>query len=149
ENNGYAYSTPVAKQSKVQDFAKRAEGYGMPGVIVDGNDVAAVYRATTQAVDRARSGKGPTLIEAKTFRMKGHAEHDAAAYVPKKILESWERKDPIARFEKLLVKKSWLPAAKKTEIEDRIRKEISEDLAFAETSPMPEGKLALEGVFAE
>jgi len=149
ENNGYAYSTPVEKQSKVRDFAKRAEGYGMPGVIVDGNDVAAVYRVTSQAVDRARAGKGPTLIEAKTFRMKGHAEHDAAAYVPKSTLEKWAKRDPILRFEKLLMKKGWLPAARKSEIEERVRREIAEDVAFAESSPMPDKALALEGVFAE
>ena len=149
ENNGYAYSTPVEKQSKVRDFAKRAEGYGMPGVIVDGNDVAAVYRVTCQAIERARAGKGPTLIEAKTFRMKGHAEHDSASYVPKSVLQKWEKKDPILRFEKLLAKKGWLPAARKAEIEDRVRREIAEDVAFAESSPMPDKALALEGVFAE
>lgn len=149
ENNGYAYSTPVEKQSKVRDFAKRAEGYGMPGVIVDGNDVAAVYRVTSQAVERARAGKGPTLIEAKTFRMKGHAEHDAAAYVPKTTLEKWAKKDPILRFEKFLAKKGWLPPAQKSEIEERVRREIAEDVAFAESSPMPDKALALEGVFAE
>lgn len=149
ENNGYAYSTPVEKQSKVKDFAKRAEGYGMPGVIVDGNDVAAVYRVTCQAVERARAGKGPTLIEAKTFRMKGHAEHDAAAYVPKKLLQAWEKKDPIARFEKLLTGKRWLTPAGKQEIEARIQREVAEDVAFAEESPMPDGQKAHEGVFAD
>jgi TPP-dependent pyruvate/acetoin dehydrogenase alpha subunit len=149
ENNGFAYSTPVDKQARVRDFARRAAGYGIPGVIVDGNDVPAVYRVTCQAVERARAGKGPTLIEAKTFRMKGHAEHDSASYVPKKLLDAWAKKDPIARFEKLLVKKGWLPAARKSEIEERVRREIAKDLAFAEGSPMPDGQLALEGVFAE
>lgn len=149
ENNGYAYSTPVEKQSKVRDFAKRAEGYGMPGVIVDGNDVAAVYRVTCQAVERARAGKGPTLIEAKTFRMKGHAEHDSASYVPKGVLEKWAKKDPILRFEKLLAKKGWLPPARKIEIEERVQREIAEDVSFAESSPMPDKALALQGVFAD
>ena len=149
ENNGYAYSTPVAKQSHVRDFADRAKGYGIPGVIVDGNDVEAVYRVTRQAAARARAGRGPTLIEAKTFRMKGHAEHDAASYVPRALLEKWAKKDPIARFEKVLEKKGWLPKATKDQVEERIRKETAEDLAWAEASPMPDGQVALEGVYSD
>ncbi len=149
ENNGWAYSTPVEKQSAVRDFAVRAKGYGIPGVIVDGNDVLAVYRVTREAVDRARAGQGPTLIEAKTFRMKGHAEHDSASYVPAHLFEEWRKKDPIDRFEKVLQKKDWLSAQQEAETEERIREEIRADVEWAEASPMPDGKKAREGVFCE
>ena len=149
ENNGWAYSTPVEKQARVRDFAERGRGYGIPGVIVDGNDVLAVYRVTRQALDRARAGQGPTLIEAKTFRMKGHAEHDSAGYVPRRMFEEWSKKDPIARFEKLLLKKGWLDENGETRVEARIREEIRADLEWAEASPMPDGERAREGVFCE
>lgn len=148
ENNGYAYSTPVARQTRVTDFARRADGYGIPGVIVDGNDPVAVYTVVRKAVARARAGKGPTLIEAKTFRLKGHAEHDAAAYVPRELLESWQKKDPIPRFEKTLEKKGWLPAAKRAAIETQVQEAVAAGAAEAESAPMPKGELAHEGVFS-
>ena len=98
ENNGWAYSTPFRKQTAARCLADKAAAYGIPGDQVDGNDVLAVYDAARRAVDRARSGGGPTLIEAMTYRMKGHAEHDAQAYVPKAELEEWRAKDPIERY---------------------------------------------------
>ncbi len=149
ENNGWAYSTPVERQTLVRDFAERARGYGIPGAMVDGNDVLAVYRVTREAVDRARRGQGPTLIEAKTFRMKGHAEHDSAGYVPRRMFEEWSKKDPIGRFEKLLRKKGWLSEKAKAEVEARVHQEIRSDLEWAEASPMPDGEKAREGVFCE
>jgi len=91
ENNGWAYSTPTVKQMAIHDIALRAKAYGMSAVVVDGNDVLAVYEATRSAVKRAREGHGPTLIEAKTMRMRGHAEHDDARYVPKDVFEEWRR----------------------------------------------------------
>ncbi len=104
ENNGWAYSTPTSRQMRVKSIATRAAAYGIPGEAVDGNDVLAVYEATKRAVERARSGGGgPTLIEARTFRMKGHAEHDDAGYVPKHMFEEWKLKDPIERFERHLL----------------------------------------------
>ena len=148
ENNGWAYSTPVEKQMAIKDIADRAKAYGIPGVIVDGNDVLAVYEATRAAADHARMGLGPTLIEAKTMRMKGHAEHDDARYVPQDVVEKWRKKDPILRFEKYLAEKKLITASEKAAIEARIEKEIREDVAFAESSPFPEPEDAARPVWA-
>jgi TPP-dependent pyruvate/acetoin dehydrogenase alpha subunit len=148
ENNGWAYSTPVERQTANPDYAGRAKGYGVPGVRVDGNDVLAVYQATRTAADRARRGGGPTLIECKTMRMKGHAEHDDARYVPKKVLEKWRRKDPIVRFDKYLRAKKLITAAEEAELQARIEREIREDTAFAESSPLPEAREPVEGIYS-
>lgn len=148
ENNGWAYSTPTEKQMAVRDIATRAKGYGIPATIVDGNDVAKVYEATRAAAARARKGGGPQLIECKTMRMKGHAEHDAARYVPKKTLEAWKKKDPILRFEKYLTAKRLMSAKEKAEIEARIDEEIRADVEFAEASPFPPGEDAARSVWA-
>ena len=148
ENNGWAYSTPVEKQMAVKDIAERAKAYGIPGVIVDGNDVLAVHEATRAAADRARQGLGPTLIEAKTMRMKGHAEHDDARYVPQALVEKWRKKDPILRFEKYLAEKKLMTAGEKGAIEARIEKEIRKDVAFAESSPFPPPEDAARAVWA-
>ena len=148
ENNGWAYSTPVSKQMAIQDLAERAAGYGIPGVIVDGNDVLKVYEATRDAADRARRGHGPSLIEVKTMRMKGHAEHDDARYVPKQELEKWRKKDPILRFEKHLSGKKLMTAKEKTAIEERIENLIREDVLFAEASPLPPPEDAARPVWA-
>jgi len=147
ENNGWAYSTPLDKESAVEDLAERARGYGIPGVIVDGNDALEVYRVTREAVERARAGLGPTLIEAKTMRMKGHAEHDSAAYVPREMLAEWRRRDPVARFEKHLRALGWLDDQDNAALEERIRNEIRSGVAEAEAAPMPPPERALEGVF--
>jgi TPP-dependent pyruvate/acetoin dehydrogenase alpha subunit len=103
EHNGYAYSTPTSRQMKIKDLALRAAAYGIPCQIVDGNDVLAVYEATRSACAKARAGGGTQMIEVKTFRMKGHAEHDDAGYVPKELFEEWRKRDPIGRFEKHLL----------------------------------------------
>src|SRR5881398_1602260 len=109
ESNLWAYSTPSEMQYKVQDLAERAIAYGIPGVIIDGTDPCQVYDAAREAVDRAHRGEGPTLIEAKMMRMKGHTIHAAADYVPKPMFEYWRKRDPIARFENYLVReKKWL-----------------------------------------
>ncbi len=102
ENNQWAYSTPVSRQVPLKNLADRARAYGIESRIVDGNDVLAVYDASKAAVDECRAGRGPILIEAKTMRMKGHAQHDPAEYVPKEMLEYWKTQDPIARYEKYL-----------------------------------------------
>jgi len=149
ENNQFAYSTPLSKQTAIKDLVERAKAYGIPGVIVDGNDVLAVYEVTKEAVERARRGEGPTFIEAKTMRMRGHAEHDEAAYVPKELLEEWAKKDPIERFEKHLRSRRILTKTLQGEIETRVEKEIEEAVQFAENSPWPEPEEALEGVYAE
>lgn len=137
ENNGWAYSTPTEKQMAVRDIAVRGKAYGIPAVIVDGNDVLRVYEATRAAAERARQGGGPSLIECKTMRMKGHAEHDDARYVPKKVFEAWKKKDPILRFEKYLASKRLMTDKERSEIEARIDQQIRADVEFAEASPLP------------
>ena len=113
ESNRWAYSTPSEMQYRCQDLAERAIGYGIPGIIVDGTDACQVYDAAHEAIERAHGGEGPTLIEAKMMRMKGHAIHDAATYVPKPMFDFWKKRDPIARFENYLVKeKKWLRVKK-------------------------------------
>lgn len=149
ENNQWAYSTPVEKQSALGDLAERARAYGMESAIVDGNDVVAVVGVTRKAVEHARAGNGPVLIEAKTMRMHGHAQHDAAEYVPKAMLESWKQRDPLDRFEKLLAEKKWWDAKTKKEIDARIAREIRADVEFAENSPAPPPESAEEGVYCE
>ena len=149
ENNQWAYSTPVARQVPLKDLADRAKAYGIPSFIVDGNDVLAVYDVTKDAVELCRAGNGPVIIEAKTHRMKGHAQHDPAEYVPKEMFEYWKARDPIARFEKYLTdNKLWTEADRK-EILARIEREIAEDQKFAEESPMPPPEMAAEGVYCE
>jgi len=148
ENNGWAYSTPVEKQMAIENLADRAQAYGMASAIVDGNDVLAVYEATRKAGELARRGGGPTLIECKTMRMKGHAEHDDARYVPRKALEAWKKKDPIERFEKYLKTKKLMTADEKSAIEARVEKEIREDVEFAESSPLPAPEEAVRPAWA-
>jgi len=149
EHNGYAYSTPTAKQMRIKDIAVRAAAYGIPGEIVDGNDVLAVYEATRRAVDRARAGGGPSLIEAKTFRMKGHAEHDDAGYVPKELMEEWRGKDPIERFERHLLRQGHATAEDFAAIAREIDERLNAEVDFALASPPPPPERALEGVYAE
>ncbi len=149
ENNGWAYSTPVEKQTAVKDLAERGRGYGIPGTVVDGNDALQVFGATSVAVARARAGLGPSLIEAKTMRMKGHAEHDSASYVPRATLEEWRKRDPIALLQKDLVRRGWLDDVENARLEERIRGEIRREVETALATPMPEGGEALKGVFCE
>jgi pyruvate dehydrogenase E1 component alpha subunit/2-oxoisovalerate dehydrogenase E1 component alpha subunit len=149
ENNGYAFSTPTEKQSMVKDFVDKAAGYGIPGEQVDGNDVLAVYEAARRAVERARAGEGATLIEAKTFRMLGHAQHDDQRYVAKELLESWRKKDPIERFEKFLKQKKFADAEKLQEINDRIAALLDAEVEAAEASPFPDPATALSDVYYE
>jgi TPP-dependent pyruvate/acetoin dehydrogenase alpha subunit len=147
ENNQWAYSTPVRRQVPLENLADRAKAYGIPSYIVDGNDVAAVYKTTKEAVDRARAGEGPILIEAKSMRMRGHAQHDAADYVPKEMKEYWEKRDPIARHEKFLMEQKLLDAKGKQEIETKINALLEKERDFAENSPMPPPELAAKGVY--
>jgi pyruvate dehydrogenase E1 component alpha subunit/2-oxoisovalerate dehydrogenase E1 component alpha subunit len=149
ENNQWAYSTPVSKQVPIHDLAERAKAYGISSAIVDGNDVSAVYQAAKEAVDRCRSGDGPVLIEAKTMRMKGHAQHDPAEYVPKEMFAYWQARDPIARFETHLTENKIWDAKRKADLDARIEKELKDDLEFAEKSPFPPPELAEQGVYCE
>jgi TPP-dependent pyruvate/acetoin dehydrogenase alpha subunit len=147
ENNLWAYSTPVRKQVPLENLADRAKAYGIDSYIVDGNDVAAVYSTAKEAVERARAGEGPILIEAKTFRRLGHAQHDPAEYVPKEMRAYWEARDPIALHEKFLLSEKLLDAKGKKEIEDKIITLLATERDFAENSPMPPAELAETGVY--
>lgn len=138
ENNQFAYSTPLRYQSRLAEFAKRAEGYGMPGVTVDGCDVEAVHAATSEAVARARAGEGPTLIECVAMRMRGHAIHDPADYVPPELLEEWEKRDPIRGFEEKLRETGALDEATSGVIDERISEELDAAVEWAENSPLPD-----------
>ncbi len=149
ENNQWAYSTPVGRQVPVKNLADRAKAYGIPGLIVDGNDVVAVYQTTKEAVEHCRAGEGPIIIEAKTHRMGGHAQHDAADYVPKQMFEFWKKRDPIELYEKQLMAAGLLNAKSKAAMEARIEKELDEEREFAESSPLPPPELAEEGVYCE
>ncbi|MFY9790858.1 MAG: thiamine pyrophosphate-dependent dehydrogenase E1 component subunit alpha [Candidatus Sulfotelmatobacter sp.] len=150
ESNLWAYSTPSEMQYRVKDLAERAIGYGIPGVIVDGTDACQVYDVTRDAVERAHRGEGPTLIEAKMMRMKGHAIHDAAAYVPKPMFEFWKKRDPIARFENYLVKeKKWLTAKENEGLISEVEQVIEAEREIAVNSPMPTPESAEGGVFCE
>jgi len=149
ENNQWAYSTPVERQVPLRDLADRAKAYGIESAIVDGNDVVAVERTTREAIAHARGGNGPVLIEAKTMRMRGHAQHDAAEYVPKQMLEEWKKRDPLDRYEKFLNDGKLWNAKTKQEIDTRIAREIQADVEFAESSPFPPPALAGEGVYCE
>jgi pyruvate dehydrogenase E1 component alpha subunit/2-oxoisovalerate dehydrogenase E1 component alpha subunit len=150
ENNLWAYSTPADMQFRVKDLAERAIGYGIPGVIVDGTDACQVYDACHEACERARRGEGPTLIEAKMMRMKGHAIHDGAAYVPKPLLDYWKKRDPLARLEDYLVKrKKWLTTAENEELIAGVERQLEADRELAVNSPMPTPESAEGGVYCD
>jgi len=140
---------PVAKQVPVKNLADRAKAYGIASKIVDGNDVLAVYETSKAAVNECRAGRGPVLIEAKTMRMKGHAQHDPAEYVPKEMFEYWKARDPIARYEAYLTEHEIWDAKKKAEIDARIERELNGDQKFAEESPLPIPEQAKQGVYCE
>jgi TPP-dependent pyruvate/acetoin dehydrogenase alpha subunit len=148
EYNHYAYSTPTAMQTAVRDLAEKAAGYGIPAHIVDGNDVVACYEVTKAAADRARAGGGAVLIEAKTYRRKGHAEHDDQRYVAPGEIEWWEKNnDPLDRFERYLIERRVTNQKKLDEITADVIREIEEDCAWAESSPLPDPEQAAYNVF--
>jgi len=150
ENNLWAYSTPADMQFRVKDLAERSIAYGIPGVIVDGTDACQVYDAAHEACERARRGKGPTLIEAKMMRMKGHAIHDAADYVPKSMFEYWRKRDPITRFENYLVNvKKWLTPKENENLIADVERELEGEREFALASPMPQPESAAGGVYCD
>ena len=147
-NNQFAYSTPLERQTLVPDIAVRAAGYGIPGVTVDGNDILAVYGAARDAVARARRGEGPSLIECKTMRIRGHSEHDDASYVPKALLEVWRAKDPVRQHEARLREWGFLDDTADAEMTRRIVNELESAVAWAEASPFPEAKDVEQGVYS-
>ena len=149
ENNLWGYSTPADMQFRVKDLAERAIAYGIPGVIVDGTDACQVYDACHVACERARRGEGPTLIEAKMMRMKGHAIHDAAEYVPKPLFDYWKKRDPIARLEDYLLKNKWLTTQTNDALIADVERQLEADRDLAVNSPMPAPESAAGGVYCE
>jgi TPP-dependent pyruvate/acetoin dehydrogenase alpha subunit len=147
ENNLWAYSTPVKRQVPLENLADRAKAYGIASYTVDGNDVVAVYKTAKEAVDRARAGEGPILIEAKSFRRMGHAQHDPAEYVPKEMRAFWEARDPIVLYERFLTGEKLLDDKTKKEIETKIDTLLAAEREFAENSPMPPAEFAATGVY--
>jgi TPP-dependent pyruvate/acetoin dehydrogenase alpha subunit len=150
ENNGYAYSTPTTRQTACTSFKDKAIGYGVPGVRADGNDVVATYQVTKEAVDRARAGGGVTLIELMTYRRKGHAEHDNQSYVPAGEIERWARdNDPLDRYIRELTSRYDVSQEELSRIDKRVQEEVDQATDQAETSPPPEPRDALRGVYAD
>ncbi|HZU67139.1 MAG TPA: thiamine pyrophosphate-dependent dehydrogenase E1 component subunit alpha [Ktedonobacteraceae bacterium] len=148
ENNGYAYSTPNNKEFAIENLSDRAVAYGIPGETVDGNDVLAVMEAVGRAIEHVRSGKGPALLECKTFRVRGHSEADKADYVPKELLAEWLKKDPILRFEHYLSEQGILTAENKAEIEQTVKAVVGDAVHFAEESPAPDPATVADYIFA-
>jgi pyruvate dehydrogenase E1 component alpha subunit len=148
ENNLYAMGTRQSMVMAIENVADRAVAYGIPGVVVNGNDVLAVYEAAQKAVERARKGEGPTLIECKTYRHKGHSRVDPARYRPKEEVEEWLHRDPIKLFKERLLQTSTLTEAESQQIEKETVAEIEEAVKFAIESPYPAPEEALEDVYA-
>jgi pyruvate dehydrogenase E1 component alpha subunit/2-oxoisovalerate dehydrogenase E1 component alpha subunit len=149
ENNGYAYSTPLSKQTAAKQLVDKAIGYGIAGEQADGNDVIATYEVTKRAVDRARAGGGVTLVELITYRRKGHAEHDNQSYVPPGEIEKWaSENDPIDRYVKRLLGEG-VGQTDLNAIDARVKEEIDLATDEAEASPMPEPTDALVGLYAD
>jgi pyruvate dehydrogenase E1 component alpha subunit len=148
ENNKFAYSTPNELEFAI-DPVRRAEGYGFPGVEVDGNDVEAVFEAARVAADRAREGGGPSLIECHTMRMHGHGAHDDMSYVPPDVLEEWERRDPIDAYAARLVAREGFERDEIEALRESVRVQVDECARQALESPLPDPDTALDGVFAD
>jgi pyruvate dehydrogenase E1 component alpha subunit len=148
ENNLYAMGTRQSKVMLIKNIADRASAYGIPSVVVDGNDVLAVYEVAQEAVKRAKEGKGPTLIECKTYRQRGHSRFDPGTYRPKEEVEEWLKKDPISRFRLTLLKKNVLTTEKAKQIGDEVSDAIEDAVKFAMESAFPEPEEALDDIYA-
>jgi TPP-dependent pyruvate/acetoin dehydrogenase alpha subunit len=148
DNNQWAYSTPTHLEYACETLADRAQAYGFEGVVVDGTDVLAVYREAKRAIEKARGGGGPTLIECLTLRMEGHAVHDDAFYVPKELFEEWAARDPIERYREWLRENAELTDDEEDEISTGVKKLLNDALRKAEESPMPEPGDLEHGVYA-
>jgi TPP-dependent pyruvate/acetoin dehydrogenase alpha subunit len=148
DNNQWAYSTPTHLEFATEHVADRAQAYGFEGVVVDGTDVLAVYREAKRAIEKAREGGGPTLLECLTLRMEGHAVHDDAFYVPKVMFERWADSDPLERFRRWLRENADLTDAEEGEIGEQVKARLNDALRRAEASPPPEPHDLTEGVFA-
>src|ERR671918_2358593 len=148
DNNQWAYSTPTYLGYGIEHVADRAAAYGFEGVVVDGTDVLAVYREAKSAIEKARQGGGPTLIESVTLRMEGHAVHDDAFYVPKELFEQWAQRDPIERFRTWLRENADMGDAEEEEITSGVKKLLNDAIRRAEESPLPDPSTVTEGVYA-
>ncbi|MDZ4863311.1 MAG: thiamine pyrophosphate-dependent dehydrogenase E1 component subunit alpha [Gemmatimonadota bacterium] len=149
ENNGYAYSTPIRLQTAVAQLKDKAVGYGIPGVQADGNDVIATFAVTKAAVERARAGEGPTLVELITYRRKGHAEHDSQPYVPAGEIEAWAEKDPLDLHRRRMLDEGWADEPGVAAVEARVERELDEAVASCIDEPFPDPESALAGVYAD
>jgi TPP-dependent pyruvate/acetoin dehydrogenase alpha subunit len=148
DNNQWAYSTPTHLGFPTEHIADRAQAYGFDGVVVDGTDVLAVYREAKRAIEKARAGDGPTLIECLTLRMEGHAVHDDAFYVPKDMFEEWAKSDPIERFRNWLREHADLSDEEEDELGSEIKKLLTDAIKRAEESPLPQASTVTDGVWA-
>jgi len=149
ENNLYAMGTRQSIVMTIENVADRASAYGIPGVSVDGNDVLAVYEAASEAVKRARKGEGPTLLECKTYRQKGHSRFDPATYRPKAEVEEWLKKDPLSRFKNKLVENGTLTEQEAEKLSREAKETVESTVKFATESPFPQLEEALEDVYAK
>ncbi len=149
ENNLYGEGTPQSKQAPIADLARRAEGYGFPGRIVDGNDVLAVYQAVRQAAERARAGGGPTFIEAKTYRQRGHYEGDPQVYRSAEEMAEWKARDPLPAFRLRLLQSDRFDEGELEEIEGQVLRALDEAVAFATEAERPDPEQALYGVYGD
>jgi len=148
DNNQWAYSTPAHLEFGVAHIADRAQSYGFEGVVVDGTDVLAVYREAKRAIEKAREGGGPTLVECVTLRMEGHAVHDDAFYVPREMLEEWAKRDPLERYRTWLRDNGVLTDENEEEISEDVKRLLNEAVRLAEESPLPDPATLTEGVYA-
>jgi pyruvate dehydrogenase E1 component alpha subunit len=149
ENNQYAYSTPLRLQTASQELSTKAQAYGMPGVTVDGTDPLAVYDATAEAVARARAGNGPSLVEGVTMRMHGHAEHDPADYVPREMLEEWQKRDPVLLYENVLLEHGVIDEETAKNIRESARQKAIDARKQVLAAPLPDPATVEEGVYAD
>jgi pyruvate dehydrogenase E1 component alpha subunit len=148
ENNQYAASTHISIATRITDLADRAAGYGIPGVVIDGMDVLEVYIAAKAAVERARGGKGPTLIEAKTYRYKGHSRGDPGKYRNEQELSDWQARDPVPRFREYLLGEGFEQATLES-IEDQAEQVVREAVEYAIAAPEPDPSETYTHVYAE
>jgi acetoin:2,6-dichlorophenolindophenol oxidoreductase subunit alpha len=149
ENNLYGEGTPQSKQAPIADLASRAAGYGFPGVVVDGNDVIAVYEAVKGAAAQARAGQGPTFVEGKTYRHRGHYEGDPQLYRPQSEIEAWQAHDPVPTFRQQLLDSGLFDADELRALEASIQQQLEDAVAFAAAAPVPGPEEALEGVYGD
>jgi pyruvate dehydrogenase E1 component alpha subunit len=148
ENNRFAYSTPLEKQMAIEDVADRAEAYGFPGHVVSGNDLLAVVALSERLVDRMRRGGGPEMVECKTYRFRGHSEHDPALYRDKNELVEWEARDPLPQYEFFLEKRGHDLKRLREEVDEKVKTVVQAAVDFAEKSPLPDPSEAMEDIYA-